>query len=88
MMHLSRQQKELIFDYCIGVSSQEESAAAQELIFSNEEAAELARKLQLVLSPLASHPEEQCPDELADVTISRLKAAAYSSQLKLQQPKP
>ena len=55
------------------------------MIFSNEEAAELARKLQGVLSPLASHPEEQCPDELADVTISRLKAAAYSSQLKLQQ---
>ena len=85
MTHLSRQQKELIFDYCVGVTSQEESAAAQELIFSNEEAAELAKKLQRALSPLDSHPHEQCPDELADVTVSRLKAAAYSSQLKLQQ---
>jgi hypothetical protein len=85
MTSLSGQQKQLIFDYCIGVASREETAQAQELIFSNEQAAELAGQIKSALSPLESLPHEQCPDELAAATLTRLKAAARSSHLKLQQ---
>ena len=50
MNNLSNEQKQLVFDYCIGVTDENESATAQELIFSNEEAAALHREIQTSLS--------------------------------------
>jgi hypothetical protein len=85
MENLNLQQKQILFDYCLGITSEEESAQAQELIFSNEQAAQLHNKLKAVFTPLDSLPEHTCPDHLEEKTIARLKAAAHSSQMKLQQ---
>jgi len=82
---LSNQQKQLLFDYCIGLASEKEAAEAEALISSNEEAAEIHSKLKAALAPLESAKPEPCPDELAEGTIWRLNNLARSSQLRLQQ---
>ena len=85
MISLNNQQKELLFDYCIGLTSEEQAAQARQLISSNKEAAELHSKLKASLSPLDCLEFESCPDDLAESTILRLNNAARSSQLRLQQ---
>jgi len=85
MTLLNNQQKQLLFDYCIGLTSEEETAEAQALISSNEEAAEIHSKLKAALAPLDSLEPEPCPDDLAEGTIWRLNNFARSSQLQLQQ---
>ncbi len=83
--NLNEQQKQLLFDYCIGITSEEESAQAQELIFSNEDAAQLYNKLKAFFAPLETLREETCPAELEERTIARLQSQARASQVKLQQ---
>ncbi len=85
MTSLSNLQKQLLFDYSIGLTSEEGTAEAQALISSNEEAAEIYSKLKAALAPLESLESEPCPDELAEGTIYRLNNYARSSQLQLQQ---
>lgn len=85
MTPLTSEQKRQLFDYCIGISSEEETAQAQSLIFSNKQASELVEKLKAILSPLDHLEQETCPDELTENTITSLKNAARSSRLKLQQ---
>jgi hypothetical protein len=85
MTQLSNQQKELLFDYCSGLSSKEQAAEAKRLISSNAEAAEIHSKLKTTLTPLESLRSESCPEDLAESTISRLNNLARSSQLRLQQ---
>lgn len=83
MSSLSKQQKELIFEYFFGLTSQK--AAAEELISSNSEAAELYTQLKASLGPLESLEVEPCPDDLAQSTIYRANNLARSSQLRLKQ---
>jgi hypothetical protein len=85
MRSLSNQQKQLLFDYCIGLTSQEETTEAKALISSNEEASELYTKLKSSFSPLDSLELEPCPDDLAERTIWRLSNLANSSQNRLEQ---
>jgi hypothetical protein len=85
MSPLNNQHKHLIFDYCIGLTSEEQTAEAQILISSNDEAAEIHSNLKAALAPLASLQPETCPDELAERTILRLNNAERSSRLRLQQ---
>jgi len=85
MSLLSSQQKQLLFDYCIGLASEKETAEAEQLISSNEEAAEIHSKLKAAFAPLDSLEPEPCPDDLAEGTIWRLNNLARSSQLRLQQ---
>jgi len=85
MTLLNNQQKQLLFDYCIGLTSEKDTAEAQALISSNEEAAEIHSKLKAALAPLDSLEAESCPDDLAEGTIWRLNNFARSSQLQLQQ---
>jgi len=85
MTLLNNQQKQLLFDYCIGLTSEEETAEAETLISSNEEAAEIHSKLKAALAPLDSLEAESCPDDLAEGTIWRLNNFARSSQLQLPQ---
>jgi len=82
---LTNQQKELIFDYCLNLTTDEQSARAQELVFSNIAAAELHRQLKKTVEPLETLVDENCPDELADGTVFRLTNLARSSQLQLEQ---
>ncbi len=85
MTSLTNQQKQLLFDYCIGLTSEKETAEAEALISSSEEAAEIHSKLKAALAPLEAVASEPCPDELAERTIWRLSNLARSSQLQLQQ---
>ena len=85
MSPLNNQQKQLLFDYCIGLTSEEQTAEAQALISSNDEAAEIHSKLKAALAPLESLEPEPCPDDLVERTVLRLNNLAHASQLQLQQ---
>jgi len=85
MIPLNSDQKQLIFNHCIGLTSPEKSAEAEALISYNEEAAEIHSKIKATLTPLNSIEPESCPDALAERTIWRLNSMANSSQNRLKQ---
>jgi prepilin-type processing-associated H-X9-DG protein len=85
MILLSEQQKQLLFDYCLGLTSEQESAQAQELVFSNEQAAGFVSSVKASLSPLESITPEACPDELAEGTIWRAMQAVRTSRVQLNE---
>lgn len=76
MTPLNSQQKQLLFDYSLGLTSAHENAEAQRLLASSEEASELYRALKVALMPLDSLEPEACPDDLADRTLVRLRQEA------------
>jgi hypothetical protein len=80
-------QKQLLFDYSLGLTCQCDTAEAEQLLSSSEEAEELVALLKSALSPLDSLEPEPCPDELAQRTILRLKeqAAIVSGRSRLEQ---
>ncbi len=84
MTPLTDPQKQLLFDYAIGLTSEQQTAQAQELISANPQASELHAKLKAALSPLDSIAPEPCPDELAEGTIWRFKQAARAGQTRLE----
>jgi hypothetical protein len=73
MTPLNSQQKQLLFDYSLGLTSPNESAEAQRLITTNQKALDTYHSLQNTLSPLDTWEIEPCPDELVDATVLRLK---------------
>ena len=85
MTALNDQQKQLVFDYCMGLTSEKETADAKSLISSNQEAAHIHSAFTAALSPLDSLESQSCPDSLVESTIWRLNNAARSSQLQLEQ---
>jgi hypothetical protein len=85
MSPLKDRQKQLLFDYCIGLTSEKQTAEAEDLISSNDEAAEIQSKLKAALTPLDSIKPATCPDDLAQRTILRLNNLARSSQIQLEQ---
>ena len=85
MTPLNEQQKQLIFDYCIGLASEEEATEAQRLISASEEAAKIYSSLKAAISPLDSFEQEVCPEDLAGNTIYRLNNLARASQARLEQ---
>ena len=84
MTPLNSDQKKLIFDYCFGLTSPQQSIEAETLIKSNEQASVIYNKIQASLEPLNSIEPESCPDSLAERTVWRLKSVANSSQDQLQ----
>jgi hypothetical protein len=84
MSPLKDRQKQLLFDYCIGLTSEEETAEARNLISAGDEAAEIHSKLKAALAPLEAIRLEPCPHDLAERTILRLNNLARSSQLQLE----
>jgi hypothetical protein len=85
MTELNNQQKQLLFDYCLGLTTEETSVEAEGLIASNNQAAEIYSRLKTALSPLKILESEPCPDSLAEGTIWRLNNVARSSHLRLEQ---
>ncbi len=85
MNPLNDEQKQLIFDYCMGLTSEKEAEEAKLLIISNKEASEINSNLKSTLSPLESIEHEPCPDDLALRTIWRLKNASNASQHRLDE---
>ena len=75
MTSLSDQQKQLLFDYSLGLASDRESAEAEKLLSWNQEASKLHRTLQLTLAPLDSVELDPCPDELTEQLFQRLREA-------------
>ena len=84
MIPLNSDQKQLLFDYCLGFTSPEQTAETEALISSNEQAAVIHSKIKATLEPLSSIEPESCPDSLADRTVLRLNSLANSSQDQLQ----
>jgi hypothetical protein len=84
MIPLNSDQKQFLFDYCLGFTSPEQTAEAEALISSNEQAAVIHSKIKATLEPLNSIEPESCPDSLADRTVWRLNSLANSSQNRLQ----
>ncbi|MBN2593617.1 MAG: hypothetical protein JXA81_08940 [Sedimentisphaerales bacterium] len=84
MTPLNSDQKEIIFDYCLGLTSPEQTIEAETLISTNKQAAEIHSRIKATLNPLNSIEPEFCPDSLVDRTVWRLNSMANSSQDQLQ----
>lgn len=76
MTRLTDQQKQLLFDYSLGLASDREAAQVEKLLSWNQEAVELYRTFQVALAPLDSLEVESCPDDLAERLFLRLTEAA------------
>ena len=76
MTSLSDHQKQLLFDYSLGLASDREAAEAEKLLSRNEEAVDLHRTLQQTLAPLDTMEWDPCPDELTERLFQRLREAA------------
>lgn len=85
MIPLTTDQKRLLLDYCVGITSPTESEEAQKLVESHPEAAQIHKNIQNCLSPLECCMGEACPDQLFESTITRLNEAAGDSQSQLRQ---
>ena len=72
MSSLRRDQRELLFDYCLGLCSPSGAVEAGELIAHSDLAADLHAQVQAALASLSYMLVEPCPDDLADVTVRRL----------------
>ena len=84
MTPVDNQETRLILDYCLGQTTESESAQAERLISENPEAMEIYMKIKAALSPLQSTAEHICPDSLVDKTVNRLNILARASQHKLE----
>ena len=84
MRPLKNKQKELLFDYCVGITSEKETAKAKELISSNKEATKIRRKLKTTLAPLESIRPALCPNLLAERTIFWILSTPIDSNYQLQ----
>jgi prepilin-type processing-associated H-X9-DG protein len=84
MRPLNNEQKQILFDYAVGLTSEQESAEAKALITSNEEAAKIYSRLKVALTPLESIECEPCPDELVEGTIWKVNSLASPGYLGLE----
>jgi len=80
MSTLDNQQKQLMFDYSSGLTTEEETVKAEGLISTNEQAAKLYSKLKIAFLPLQILGVVSCPDDLAERTVLRLKSLANGRQ--------
>ena len=64
MSSLNEQQKQLIFDYCIGIADEKSKDQAESIITESKEAALLHNNISNSLRPLESLDEEKCPKDL------------------------
>jgi hypothetical protein len=85
MILLNNQQKELLFDYCLGIATEEQTAQAQQLVLSNEQAAKFINSIKASLSPLETVNTSECPLELAQGTVWRIKQTLRTSQVRLNE---
>jgi hypothetical protein len=84
MRPLKNRQKELLFDHCVGIISEKETAKVKELISSNKEATKIHRKLKTALAPLESIRPDLCPNLLAERTIFWILSTPVDSNYQLQ----
>jgi hypothetical protein len=76
---LSHEEKQLLFDHCMGLASEQQDDQAELLIASNPDAANFYyEQLKAQLSPLESLEREPCPDSLAEQTVRMLTERAHA----------
>lgn len=76
MSQLTPQQQQLVMDLFFQCGEEEELRKGRALVESNSEAARLYRFLQETLGGLEALDEVECPDDLAALTLARLRLAA------------
>ena len=76
MTPLSRNDRDLIFDCCLGLTRTEQAIQVGALLTRNEKAADFHARVRAALEPLESLYLEPCPAELAERTVRLLCAAA------------
>lgn len=75
MSQLTPQQVQQVMDFFFQCGDEDELNRSRRLIETNSEAARLYAALENTLSGLGMLEEEECPDDLAALTIARLKLA-------------
>ena len=80
MSLLDRKERELVFDYCLGLIGPEEAVKVEAWIAGNEQAAAFHARIQAALGLLESLPPEPCPPALAERTVRCLCAMAREAQ--------
>ncbi|MCF7974362.1 MAG: hypothetical protein K9N55_11145 [Phycisphaerae bacterium] len=79
MGSLSHEQKQLLFDHCMGLASEQQDVEAELLIASDPDAASFYyEQLKTMLSPLESLECQPCPDSLAERTIRMLTERSHA----------
>ncbi len=73
MSSLNIEQKQLLLDHCIGLTTEEQFEKAESLISINEEAKLLYSKMKAVFAPLSCVELETCPDDLLEKTFLKIK---------------
>ena len=76
MGYLSSEDQQLIFDFYFRCGNEDDIARGRDLIAANPEASRLYAGLEDTLTELDSLKYVPCPDNLADLTVARLKMAA------------
>lgn len=76
MKHLGKEDQALILDFYFRCGEEHDIERGCDLIASNPEAAKLYAGLEQTLTGLDNLKYEPCPDNLVDLTISRLKTVA------------
>ena len=74
MSPLTNEQKQLIFDYCLELTSENETTLAEGLIFSREDATKIHKMLQANLAPLKALRPLPCPNYLVSRTLDLMKS--------------
>ena len=80
-MTLTSEESGLVFDYFFRCAEQEQIERGSVLIASNPKAAKIYSCIKQTLSQLKHIKDEDCPDELVDLTIARLKLATGKRSL-------
>ena len=69
---LSNEQKQILFDHCIGLTNKEEAIIADELIKKSKEAAALYSKFKATFLPLGNIQKQDCPEYLVERTLVKV----------------
>jgi len=64
-----KNEESLILDYCLGLTSPEQTTQVEASIACNERAAQVYARIKAALGPLESLHPEPCPEELAERTV-------------------
>ncbi|MBN2128198.1 MAG: hypothetical protein JW741_01835 [Sedimentisphaerales bacterium] len=76
MSGFDQEQKDLVFQYCLGLSASEEAARTEQLLARNDEAAKSHARISGALAPLQTLSPPACPGALSDRTVERLRELA------------
>jgi len=84
MKTLNNSSEELLFDYCLGITSENEALKARDLIATKAEAAAIHRRLKAALEPLEAVRPGFCPEHLEQLLLSGCLNVGCSKSLDKQ----